>query len=192
MTSEGLTPPNRQPFVLRWLVVRVIAPLCVALVLLHFTGDVRDPGDRGKALLWTVFIVHLTGVFTAPKTNVLDVGAFVILVPVAFYLAEMEGREYSAQLWVTPVLSFGAYAFLTWVGSRRAARQVHVPNSVRLPHVITAFTGLVVAIVICGATKAGAGLLLLPGCGLIPFLLWTLAVNRSSRPTQLSQSADAD
>ena len=76
MTSEGLTPPNRQPFVLRWLVVRVIAPLCVALVLLHFTRDVRDPGDRGNALLWTVFIVHLTGVFTAPKTNVLDVGAF--------------------------------------------------------------------------------------------------------------------
>ena len=56
MTSDGLTPPNRQPFVLRWLVVRVIAPLCVALVLLHFTRDVRDPGDRGKALLWTVFI----------------------------------------------------------------------------------------------------------------------------------------
>jgi hypothetical protein len=167
----------------KWVLLRLIAPLAVGGAVTvatwgHRYFDVLTP------LAWSLFIVHALVTFAFRRTHLLDTGSFFCLIFGCVGIAELsEARQVdNMRAWSIVVLICSTYAFLSFVGRRRADRMTAQHNGVSLAQVIGAVLFLLVATIVCAASKTAVGFLFVPGLLLVPvILLFALLRRESSR-----------
>ncbi len=161
---------------MKWLFLRLIAPLTVSGVLLHITRgnyyfDIFGP------LVWTLLATHFVATFAFTRTHLLDTGSFFCLIFASGAAANISerGQLYDLSSWLGFSLFFSVYLMLSIVGRYRADHSPQVGRSVSTRQVVAALCLLFVAVIVCGTSKTAVGFLFVPGLLIIPFILfWSL------------------
>ena len=168
---------------LKWFALRLIAPLAIIAAMIHVTRG-NYYFDIFVPLVWSLLATHLVAMFAFTRTHLLDTGSFFCLIFASGAAANISerGQLYNLSSWLGFTVIFAVYLTLSIVGRYRADRLRPVGRSVSIQQVIAAISVLFVAVIVCGASKAGVGFLFVPGLLIIPFvLLWSL-FSRDQQP----------
>lgn len=166
----------------KWVLLRLIAPLAVGGAVTVATWGNRY-FDVLTPLAWSLFIVHVLATFAFRRTHLLDTGSFFCLIFGCVEIAELsEARQVgSMRAWSILILIYTMYAFLSFIGRRRADMTAQ-HKGVSPAQVIAAVAFLLVATIACAASKVAVGFLFVPGLLLVlVILLFALLRRESSR-----------
>ena len=183
------SPPKQQALshrrvqALRWLALRLIAPLTISAAVIQVTRGNRYFDIFGP-LVWSLFATHLVATFAFTRTHLLDTGSFFCLIFASGAAANISerGQLYNLSSWLGFTVIFGVYLTLSIVGRYRADRFRPIGRSVSTQQVIAAIVVLFVGVIVCGTSKAGVGFLFVPGLLIIPFVLFWSLLSRDQQP----------
>ncbi|MBL8815489.1 MAG: hypothetical protein JNL58_05635 [Planctomyces sp.] len=184
ITSE---PPQslRSVQALKWLALRLVAPLILTALIIRVTLGDHYFNIFGP-LVWTLFTTHILATFVFTRTHLLDTGSFFWLIFASGAAANIgeRGHVYNLSSWLGFGVFFAMYLMLSLIGRCRADRLQQVARSVSIYQVVAALCLLFVAVIVCSASKTAVGLLFVPGFLIIPFILFWSLVNRGKRIEQ--------